>query len=185
MLQSAIVSLCERYRYQLTRCWNPTLPNLVFIMLNPSTADASVDDATIRRCMGFSRDSGFGGIRVLNLYAFRATSPSDMRAAVDPVGPNNNRVILEALNKTQTGDMVICAWGANARNDRRAGEVLELIAKAGHVPHTLKLLGGDVPGHPLYLAASRRPERWFPLAGPLSAPECTEENDLSERHSAS
>lgn len=162
MIQSAIFSLCGRYRYQLARSWDATLPFLLFIMLNPSTADATLDDRTIRRCMGFARDNGFGGIRVINLFAFRATSPVDMFAATDPVGPENDRYIQQALREAPQSKTVVCAWGSNARNHPRVSAVLELIVKTGYVPHVLKLNEGDVPAHPLYLSGSLRPKPWFP-----------------------
>src|ERR1700677_1476546 len=86
--KNAMISPCEKYRYRLERFWGPghALP---FVMLNPSTADANIDDPTIRRCMGFSRREGAGGIIVVNLFAYRATEPSDLPAGAERIGPEN------------------------------------------------------------------------------------------------
>lgn len=88
---TAGISECGTYRYWLCREWSPGLDSLVWLMLNPSTADATQDDPTIRRCMGFARRWGYGGITVVNLYAYRATNPRDLLTAADPVGPENDR----------------------------------------------------------------------------------------------
>lgn len=109
----AEISSCGLYRYVLWRRWDKSKPRLVYIMLNPSTADASSDDATIRVCCGRARRMGFGGIRVLNLFAFRATKPADLWKAADPVGPENDHKIESYLEQT-TEDwkgMHIAAWG--------------------------------------------------------------------------
>lgn len=90
MRSGANFSRCRRFRYALWREWDATLPAVMLIGLNPSTADANHNDPTIRRCIGFARDWGFGGVRVLNLFAFRATYPDDLKAAADPVGPRND-----------------------------------------------------------------------------------------------
>lgn len=140
------------YRYKLTRTWEPDTEPLVFVMLNPSTADASQDDPTIRRCIGFAKRWGFGGIVVVNLYAFRATDPKEMLAAVDPVGPENDRVLAD----TADGLTVVAAWGVNASLERvdavRAlmpGRLLALgVTKDGH------------PRHPLYVRADARLIDW-------------------------
>src|SRR5438309_1547537 len=90
MKYSATISNCQQYRYRLSRCWDESLPACMFIMLNPSTADAKVDDRTIKRCMAYARAWGYGKLYVGNLFAFRATKPKNMKAASDPVGPNNH-----------------------------------------------------------------------------------------------
>ena len=86
----ALISPCGQYRYWLMRSWDKYSPRLPIIMLNPSTADASTNDPTIRRCIAFAVREGFGSIVVTNLFAFRATSPDAMKAAVDPVGPSGD-----------------------------------------------------------------------------------------------
>lgn len=93
----ASISPCGLYRYSLERWWDTSCYARYYIMLNPSTADAEVDDPTIRRCMGLAKRDRFGGIVVLNLFAFRATSPADMKAAADPVGPENDARISSTI----------------------------------------------------------------------------------------
>ncbi|MFE2772275.1 DUF1643 domain-containing protein [Microbacterium resistens] len=133
------------YRYTLTRTWDTDRDSVVFIMLNPSIADASVDDPTIRRCISFAKREGFGGIIVVNLYAFRATDPQAMFAAVDPVGPDNDRIIANAV----AGRTVIAAWSSYA-HPARVAQVLALLPGTA----SLRCLGvtkGGHPRHPLYV----------------------------------
>jgi hypothetical protein len=142
------------YRYTLTRTWDSSAEPLVFILLNPSTADASQNDPTIRRCIGFAKRWGFGGIVVVNLYAYRARNPRDMLAADDPVGTDNDRIIAEVVD----GNTVVAAWGTNARHERVA-EVLELI------PRTKRLLALEItkyghPRYPLYVLGEAQPLPW-------------------------
>jgi hypothetical protein len=119
VIKGATLSPCGTYRYHLYRTWDPELPHMVWLMLNPSTADASVDDMTIRKCMGFARSEGMGGIEVLNLFAYRATHPTDLvdaaQAGVDPEGPGNVEmwgVVLDVADKTP-GTLVVAGWGAS------------------------------------------------------------------------
>ncbi|NJL02400.1 MAG: DUF1643 domain-containing protein [Spirulinaceae cyanobacterium SM2_1_0] len=96
------------YRYLLWRTWQPDVPKVAFIMLNPSTADASRDDATIRRCRGFAHAWGYGGLVVANLFAYRATRSRDLRAVADPVGAEANRYLQLAVLVTAH---TFAAWG--------------------------------------------------------------------------
>lgn len=157
-LRTADLSEDGLYRYRLTRVWGA--PNLLpFIMLNPSTADAFIDDPTIVRCRRFARDMGYGGLEVVNLYAYRATKPADLWKAEDPVGPRNNRILGELLDRAwMSGTPVIAAWGANAKPDR----VRWLLRRCEgqHTLHALRVTKGGAPGHPLYLPASARPVPW-------------------------
>ncbi len=133
------------YRYRLWREWDPALPTVAFIMLNPSTADATYDDPTIRRCIGFARSWGFGRLEVANLFAYRATRLADLRAAPDPVGPCNTEHLAAACAKA---GLVIAAWG-NGR--------LFVPADPPHLPDvplaTLGLTRLGEPRHPLYAPA--------------------------------
>lgn len=161
--QSATISDDGRYRYHLTRFWNPSVHGLAFVMLNPSTADGTTDDPTIRRCMRFARDLGFGGLHVVNLYAFRATKPADLWQAIDPVGPDNDAYLRRTFLAASTvGKPVIAAWGANARPDRVA-HVLDL-PLARESLHHLGLTKSGAPRHPLYLRADSRPAPYRPDA---------------------
>lgn len=145
---SAVLSADGQYRYELTRRWDNSTSTLTFVMLNPSTADASIDDPTIRRCIGFAQSAGFGGLRVLNLYAFRATQPKDMFRAIDPVGPENDSYISGLF----AGSTVIAAWGANARPDR-VRQVRRLLANQRIL--CLGVTKDGHPKHPLYVPAAQ------------------------------
>jgi hypothetical protein len=89
-------TVSDGYRYTLTRVWDPVLPMTTFVLHNPSTADATQLDPTLRRCVGFAKREGYGGMVILNLYAFRAKDLKVMKAATDPVGPDNDRVLADA-----------------------------------------------------------------------------------------
>lgn len=108
MDMGAVFSENHEYRYQLTRRWGDKLGFPVFIMLNPSTADAIEDDPTIRRCIGFAKSWGWNAICVVNLFAFRATSPKILKTAIDPIGERNDFYIRSACFG---GDPIVCAWG--------------------------------------------------------------------------
>lgn len=152
MLDDATFSPCGRYRFTLTRHLGGG-PAVAFVMLNPSTADASVNDPTIRRCMGFARAWGCGVVRVANLYAWRATKPADLWAAYQARvcitgGPENDAAIRGVV---ASAAIVVAAWGAHARDDR-AREALELIRGAGKTPMCLGTTKHGAPRHPLMVA---------------------------------
>jgi len=117
-------------------------------MLNPSTADAERDDPTIRRCIGFAKRAGHGGVEILNLFAFRATAPKDLKAASDPVGPDNDRH-LEALFARH--GHVLAAWGAHGTFGARAEIVLEMAARQSVMLTCLGRTLTGQPRHPLYV----------------------------------
>lgn len=146
--RGAEISACGRYRYLLWRRWDKDKPRALFIMLNPSTADAEIDDPTIRRCISFARSWGMGGIRVVNLYAFRATKPADLWKAADPIGEGNLSWIDRSID---THGVAVAAWGAHAR-DKEVREVRELFYDLGIPLYALKLTKDGKPGHPLYIA---------------------------------
>lgn len=150
--RGADLSPCGRYRYRLWRRWGSG-DSALFVMLNPSTADADIDDPTIRRCIGFARRWGFGGLEVVNLYGARATDPDEIDAWHDPIGRDNDRAILDAAARAA---LLVCAWGATVRRLRflargldREREVLDLLA--GHRLHCLGTTKGGHPRHPLYV----------------------------------
>jgi hypothetical protein len=148
----AKLSPCQQFRYALIRVWRDSLPRLVFVMLNPSTADALKDDPTIRKCVGFARRLGFGGIEVVNLYAYRATSPSDLRKAGWPVGPDNHDQLTAMLVMAKnSGWTVCCAWGANARNRQEAYAFIGLAEWHGVPLFALRKSPDGMPHHPLML----------------------------------
>lgn len=160
------------YRYVLWRTWDVLLhPDqvLMFIGLNPSTADESADDPTIRRCIRFAKDWGYGGLFMMNAYAFRATDPRDMKASLDPIGPGNDEAL--RFRASQVG-MIIAAWGVHC-SPGRAKVVCEAI---GRPIHCLGKTKDGCPKHPLYLRADTKPELfWEPAAMRSSATENTGE----------
>ncbi len=165
--RTAVISECGLYRYLLTRCWDigNTREDPVWIMLNPSTADADIDDATIRRCINFSKAWGYGGLQVVNLFGFRATHPRDLKKAEDPIGPDNREHVLRAVANTST---VICAWGAHGSLNGRGHEMLQQLWSWGAQPFRLgtKDTNNGHPRHPLRLAKDTklRPLRFKPGA---------------------
>jgi hypothetical protein len=147
MHRYAELSLDGIYRYNLERRWAEG-PMALFVMLNPSTADAAVDDPTIRKCIGFARRWGMGGVRVVNLYAARATDPKALRDFSDPVGPVNNTAIERAVHESP---IIVAAWGANPGPlPGRIPHVKALIRAGGKDAMTLGLTKHGQPRHPLY-----------------------------------
>jgi hypothetical protein len=138
------------YRYSLWRVWDSTLPRAVFIMLNPPTANQTQDDATLRRCIGFTKSWRCGSVEVVNLYAFRSKDPAMLTQVVDPVGPENNTHIQQAIARAS---FIICAWGAykHSRGDRKR-EVLQLLE--GKEAYCLGYTKDGLPRHPLYVPAT-------------------------------
>lgn len=154
MNKRATISDCGNYRYTLERQWDSKKPTLGFMMLNPSTADAEKDDPTIRRCIGFGKELGMGGIIVLNVFAYRATDPKELLSAADPVGPLNSNHLKWYGNQAS---YVIAAWGAN--KTVTAGRVAE-ITRVIPVLHCLGTTKDGSPRHPLYVKAWTRPVPW-------------------------
>lgn len=157
MNKGAIIDETRKYRYQLWRIWDESKPLAVFIMLNPSMADENEDDPTIRRCMNYARSWGFGGIKVVNLFAYRATNPKELAKVADPVGPENHLNIISAISKC-TG-IVVAAWGANASRIVQDNKIIDLLKFRGHI-YCLDLTKDGHPKHPLYLKADLKPVKW-------------------------
>ena len=144
MQRRASFSRCKQYRYQLVRSWDDAKPKVCFIGLNPSTADHRVDDPTIRRCIGFAKSWGYGGLIIVNLFAYRTPYPNELKQADDPIGPRNRHYIRKAINDSH---IRVAIWG----ND---GAFLDQAAKfqkwAGRL-HAIKVNQSGHPAHPLYL----------------------------------
>lgn len=140
-----------RYRYTLWRVWDRQRERVAFIMLNPSTADAEADDPTIRRCTGFARQWGFGGLLVGNLFAYRTSQPCELRRAPDPVGSGNDRALSEIA---AAAALVVLAWGNAAARvaPQRAARVLQSFGSGARL-HCLGLTRQGMPRHPLYVRA--------------------------------
>ncbi len=160
---SASFSDCGRYRYTLVRRWDVgNTSSVLWIMLNPSTADHRIDDATIRKCVRYSKRWGFGRLSVVNLYARIATNPSDLLqlSAADAVGPDNERYL---HNLSDTSDLSVCAWGAAAEyiaRRTRHDQAAAVLRQLGPHAHALKITKSGAPGHPLYLRGDLEP---FPM----------------------
>lgn len=156
---SAIISECGTYRYRLGREAHDAFATrgaALFIMLNPSTADASLDDPTIRRCMSFAKSWDCNGIVVANLYALRATDPAALWVHGDPIGPTNDAHLYQLAKEHET---IVCAWGVNAKPDR-----VEAVTKifSGRL-HRLMCLGvtkSGAPRHPLYVRGDQPLIEW-------------------------
>lgn len=161
-VSEAVYSDCERYRYLLTRVWGPG-PRALFIMLNPSTATEVQNDPTVERCERRARALGFGAFRVTNIFAFRATDPRVMRAAPDPVGPDNDAAILDSL---PWADAVICAWGNHGAHLDRGAKVGKLLWDSGVALAHLGMTGQGQPRHPLYVSYDQKPLPWLGSGGP-------------------
>jgi hypothetical protein len=161
LTRSAELSDCGRYRYWLRRHWQHggNGKTVCFLMLNPSTADALVDDSTVRRCTAFCRSWGYSALTVRNLFALRATDPAELLTASDPVGPDGDEHLLRAA----TAALIVCAWGAEVPfgRDRRALELL-----AGRHLHCLGLTRAGGPRHPLYMRGDAVPLPYRSAGGP-------------------
>lgn len=150
--RTATISPCGTYRYDLTRRWADG-PIALWIMLNPSTADAIEDDPTIRRCISFSKREGCGKLVVVNLYAFRSTDPKALLAATDAVGPQNHDTIRYWMSLPQTS-AVVAAWGAWPTTQRHAPARPAVEQFARQYEQSLRCLGttkAGAPRHPLYV----------------------------------
>jgi hypothetical protein len=127
-------------------------------MLNPSTADARDDDPTIRRCISFGEELGYGGIAVVNLFARRTPSPAELKTTSNRVGKNNDKYISSAFKYAHiTQSLVVAAWGGHGRLDGRDAEVLKLAENYSVPLHALHINDDDTPKHPLYVAGNTLP----------------------------
>lgn len=144
------------YRYELGRRWARG-PAVLFVMLNPSTADATTDDQTIRRCIGYARSWDMGALGVVNLFALRATDPAELRRADDPVGPLNDDVIHDAIVQSR---FIVAAWGAHPFAAERARFVADAADGASRTLACLKMTKGGHPSHPSRLKSGLRPVPW-------------------------
>jgi hypothetical protein len=167
---SATFSGCGAYRYELLRTWDERRLRCCWIMLNPSTADATRDDPTIRRCVGFAKAWGFGGIAVVNLFALRATNPDALWAHAAPKGPRADFYLIKWVRQCPA---VIAAWGAvgigNERWARRHLEVRSCLESLHVAPLCLALTKDGHPRHPLYARGTLRPVPWRSDPGNMQA----------------
>lgn len=154
---TAVYSDCERYRYSLTRIWDTGGQRVMFVMLNPSTATEVQNDPTVERCERRARALGFGAFRVTNIFAWRDTDPRAMRAAKDPVGPENDATILDGC---QWADRVVAAWGTHGAHLHRGAHMQALLSDMDAPVFHLGLSKHGHPKHPLYIAYAQQPQKW-------------------------
>lgn len=156
MKKHAVISHCERYRYLLSRQWADEGKTAMFIMLNPSTATAFVDDPTVRRCVDFAKKWGYGCLEIANLFGFRATDPKALNglSEKEAVGPDNDTLLMSAASKA---DLVVLACGTGGTRYSREFKVRAMLHKAGIQPHYLKLTKTGMSCHPLYLPSTLQP----------------------------
>lgn len=156
-VSGALFSECRQYRYRLWRSWDTSKPVLGFVGLNPSTADETVDDNTMRKCQAFARAWGFGRFEMLNLFAWRSTDPHGLLCAAEPVGADNDRHLVDGARAC---DRLVLAWGSHTF-------LGELLTKRAGIVRTAISNGRDVgvlgvnkdgsPKHPLYLSVPKSP----------------------------
>lgn len=166
-LITAEFSPCRAYRYILRRRWD-SRPPVGFILLNPSTADERADDPTIRRCIGYAKGWGYGGIVLGNLFALRSTDPRGLRSCADPIGPSNNKALFAIAKEIGRGT-IICGWGSHGSYMNRGAEIRRLMRDEWRArPQALALTKAGEPGHPLYLRADLTPFEIFAASPAIS-----------------
>lgn len=167
------LSACRTYRYTLWREWDngtfSTLKQIIgqcnyamFIGLNPSTADETKDDPTIRKCIGFAKRWGYGALCMTNLFAFRATLPRDMKKSEYPVGEDNLHHLLECAS---SAGIVVAAWGKNGCFQSQDLATADQLSRIGIQLMCLRTNGDGSPEHPLYVPYDTEPKAWSVSVG--------------------
>jgi hypothetical protein len=146
VIRTADISADGVYRYRLSREWGNGTNRALFVMLNPSTADHTKDDPTIRKCIGFAMRWSMDAIDVVNLYALRSTDPKAIWVHPEPIGPENNARLEEAA---RASTFIVAAWGSNMQAQGRGAAVVEVLRRYGTVYAIKRTLGP--PWHPLYV----------------------------------
>jgi hypothetical protein len=152
--QSAEITDCGKYRYVLWRTWDKSRPWVLFVCLNPSTADGQVDDPTVGKCVRFAESWGFGGVRLANLFALRSSTPKRLIEVADPVGPEND-CWLRKLGRE--AGLVVAAWGNHGKLQGRSNHVVSLIDQW----HCISVNKTEEPAHPLFLSGVLKPIRYI------------------------
>jgi hypothetical protein len=149
----------RNWRYRLVRVWDSNRPRLAWVILNGSDADEHHTDPTVRRCIGFARAWGYGGVDIANLYGLVSKNPGALLRHADAVGPDNDRHLAAACSES---DLTVLAWGPNARADRARAVARMLLRLAARHGGSLAVLGWSHGAHPLH-----------PLLAPKDAtPKC-------------
>ena len=157
MIRNAIISDDGLYRWILTRNWESGLGIVAVIGLNPSTADANIDDPTIRRTVNFAKMWNFRGLIMMNLFALRSTDPKLLKVTEDPVGPRNEEMFSKILPRC---NRIVCAWGVGGVLNGQDKKALQWVINSGHKPYVLRLTKAGHPSHPLYLPKDLYPVEW-------------------------
>lgn len=148
MNNEAIFNKERTHRYSIKRIWEPTKKKVVFICLNPSTADEYEDDQTFGRCIDFAERWGngaYGTVEIVNLFAYRTKDPQILKESLDPIGVENDQYIIKAV---KNADLVVAAWGEHGSYKRRDRQVLNLIKNESKQIHCLDVLKCKQPKHP-------------------------------------
>ena len=143
-------SKCRKYRYTLWRTWDVSKPKVMFLGLNPSTADEVKNDPTVTRCINYSKRWGYGGMYMMNIFSFRTTYPIELKKATNPIGDKNNFWIKKIYRNV---DKCIGAWGNDGEFKNRSEDIFKLIPKL----YCLKINSSGQPAHPLYLKSDLKP----------------------------
>lgn len=151
MITTATFSKCRKYRFALERIWDTSKGYVMFIGLNPSTANETENDPTIIRCINFAKSWGYGGVCMTNLFAYCATQPDDMKAQNSPIGADNDMWLSKIA---KDASVVVAAWGNDGAYLGRSKEVKNIIFDL----HCLQLNQTGEPAHPLYLNAKLIPK---------------------------
>ena len=156
-----VISPCKRYRYELIRVWNESLPILLMIGMNPSTADPNFDDPTINKGRRYAISWGFGTMLMGNVFAYRATDQKRLLEVSDPIGPDNDKHLLAM---TDRAELILFAYGSPDKSLLYRGpQVARMLAQRhAHKLHVLELSKYGVPKHPLYLKSFLKPIPWSP-----------------------
>lgn len=148
----AIFDATRTYRYLLWRSWSDA-PRIGFVMLNPNRADATMDDPTIRRCIGFAKAWGYGGLEVVNLFAYRTKTPQILKQVAHPIGAENDRYLIDLPARVE---LILLAWGNWGQFMQRDRAVMQLFSNQANL-YTLGFTKRGQPRHPLYLRQGIQP----------------------------
>ncbi len=149
-------SPCRAYRYHLAQNWDKHKPPLYWLMLNPSTADEKVNDPTVEGCERRARDWGYGGSVVFNIFAYRATDPTELKQQADPVGAENDAWLRQLAELSCQHD-VIAAWGEHGQHQGRSDTVRDIFRQQNGRLLALQINQSGEPKHPLYIARHIKP----------------------------
>ena len=157
MLKDAILDPSRTYRYVIKRQWGKNNENFInFVLLNPSTADETNDDPTIKACIKIGQNLGYDGLWITNLFAFRATKPVDLKKSSNPIGILNNKYLEDYAKKSK---MVLLAWGNHGNFLGRNKEVIKILFE--NIPHCLEITKLGNPKHPLYIKRTAKPFKYY------------------------